>query len=103
MGRLPPRGERVTSTAACSCCKHSPSTRQLGDRQRELSASLAGASDPVSGSNPVVRRPSGAVAGEISHLRKQPLPAAPTNSPPSATASPRRSVVTGHPLIVLPS
>ena len=31
------------------------------------------------------------------------LPAAPTNSPPSATTSPRTNVVTGQPLIVLPS
>ena len=29
----------------------------------------------------MVRRPSGAVAGEISHLRNRPRPAAPTNSP----------------------
>ena len=35
----------------------------------------------------MVRRPSGTVAGEISHRRNRPLPAAPTNSPASATTS----------------
>src|SRR5260370_37704806 len=52
--------------------------------------------DPVAGSNAITRRPSGTVAGEISHLRKRPLPAAPTNSPPSATGSPRTSGAPGQ-------
>src|SRR5262249_17664403 len=67
------------------------------------SACLLGSADPVAGSKAIVRRPSGAVAGEMSHLRKRPLPAAATNSPAWATTSPRTSVVIGQPLIVLPS
>src|SRR5262249_38940561 len=70
---------------------------------RRGGARQAGATDPVAGSNAIVRRPSGAVAGEMAHLRKRPLPAAPTNSPASATGSPRNSGVSGQPLARLPS
>src|SRR5262249_47851285 len=62
---------------------------------------LPGSTDPVAGSNGMVRCPSGAVAGEMSHFKNRPLPAAPTNSPASATTSPRTSVVIGQPLMVL--
>src|SRR5262245_41481302 len=77
--------------------------RRSGGLQCKESVCFPGSTDPVAGSNGMVRRPSGAVAGEMSHFKNRPLPAAPTNSPASATTCPRTSVVIGQPLMVLPS
>src|SRR5439155_8791105 len=96
----PDRVERLSDKL--SLFRRRYTTRSSDDSSVALSA-LPGCTHPVAGSNAMARRPSGWVAGEISHFRNWPLPAAPTKSPPSATTSPRTSVVIGQPVIVLPS